>query len=159
MHTRIQSDMLISQNSEPEDDIVARNNRFYVYLKPQGADDSAINRRGNFPGAPQSSSPSRLIERPKWRTGPRRTCWRRTRAAITARRPTNSIALRSSGRSVRWLSILRHSKKERKDEPGPRPARSHPYRPQALFQRQAMPSRACWILGRIRPREARADFQ
>jgi hypothetical protein len=52
MHMRIQSDMLISQNSEPEDDIVARNNRFYVYLKPQGSDDSAIKRRGNFPGAP-----------------------------------------------------------------------------------------------------------
>jgi hypothetical protein len=52
MHMRIQSDMLISQNRQPEDDIVARNNRFYVYLKPQGSDDSAIKRRGNFPGAP-----------------------------------------------------------------------------------------------------------
>jgi hypothetical protein len=52
MHMRIQSDMLISQSSEPEDDIVARNNRFYVYLKPQGSDDAAIKRRGHFPGAP-----------------------------------------------------------------------------------------------------------
>jgi hypothetical protein len=31
-------------------------------------------------------------------------------AVITARLPMNSIGLRSSGRSVRWLSILRHSK-------------------------------------------------
>jgi hypothetical protein len=35
LHMRIQSDMLISQSSEPKDDIVERNNRFYVYLKPQ----------------------------------------------------------------------------------------------------------------------------
>jgi hypothetical protein len=52
MHMRIQSDMLISPSSEPTDDIVERNNRFYVYLKPQGSDDAAIQRRGNFPGAP-----------------------------------------------------------------------------------------------------------
>ena len=37
MHIRIQSDMLISRSSEPKDDIVERNNRFYVYLKPQGS--------------------------------------------------------------------------------------------------------------------------
>ncbi|MGH8322873.1 MAG: hypothetical protein ACRETD_03590, partial [Steroidobacteraceae bacterium] len=36
MHMRIQSDMLISRSSEPKVDIVERNNRFYVYLKPQG---------------------------------------------------------------------------------------------------------------------------
>ncbi|MCI0466632.1 MAG: hypothetical protein L0Y57_06450 [Beijerinckiaceae bacterium] len=50
MHMRIESDMLISSRAEPKDDIVARNNRFYVYLKPQGSDDAAIKRRGNFPG-------------------------------------------------------------------------------------------------------------
>jgi hypothetical protein len=52
MHMRIQSDMLISLSSEPKEDIVARNNRFYVYLKPQNSDDAAIKRRGRFPGAP-----------------------------------------------------------------------------------------------------------
>lgn len=52
MHVLIQSDMLISQSSEPRDDIVERNNRFYVYLKPQGADDAWIKSRSNFPGAP-----------------------------------------------------------------------------------------------------------
>jgi hypothetical protein len=52
MHMRIQSDMLISLSSEPKDDIVARNNRFYVYLKPQNSDDVAIKRRGGFPAAP-----------------------------------------------------------------------------------------------------------
>ena len=52
MHIRIQSDMLITRSSEPKDDIVERNNRFYVYLKPQGSDDAAIKRRSNFPGVP-----------------------------------------------------------------------------------------------------------
>lgn len=52
MHMRIQCDMVISRSSEPKDDIVERNNRFYVYLKPQGSDDAAIKRRSNFPGAP-----------------------------------------------------------------------------------------------------------
>jgi len=52
MHMRIQSDMLISQSNEPKVDIVERNNRFYVYLKPQGSNDAAIQRHGNFPGAP-----------------------------------------------------------------------------------------------------------
>jgi len=52
MHIRIQSDMLISSSSEPKDDIVERNSRFYVYLKPQGSDDAAIKRRSNFPGIP-----------------------------------------------------------------------------------------------------------
>jgi hypothetical protein len=52
MHVRIESDMLISRTSEPTNDIVERNNRFYVYLKPQGADDEAIKRRSRFPGRP-----------------------------------------------------------------------------------------------------------
>jgi hypothetical protein len=50
MHVRIQSDMLISRSSEPKDDIVERDNRFYVYLKPQGSDYVAIRRRSKFPG-------------------------------------------------------------------------------------------------------------
>jgi hypothetical protein len=52
MHVRIDSDMLISRRSQPAQDIVQRNNRFYVYLKPQGADDAAIKRRSNFAGVP-----------------------------------------------------------------------------------------------------------
>lgn len=52
MHVRIDSQMLISRRSAPKDDIVERNNVFYVYLKPQGADDEAIKRRSRFPGTP-----------------------------------------------------------------------------------------------------------
>lgn len=52
MHMRIQSDMLISRESEPKDDIVARANRFNVYLKPRDADDAEIKRRLNFSGSP-----------------------------------------------------------------------------------------------------------
>ena len=52
MHVLVQSDMMISQRSDPADDLVERRNRFYVYLKPQGADDASIQRRSNFPGTP-----------------------------------------------------------------------------------------------------------
>jgi hypothetical protein len=52
MHVRIESPMLISRRSEPEDDIVERANRFYVYLKPHGSDDAAIKQRMNFSGIP-----------------------------------------------------------------------------------------------------------
>lgn len=52
MHVRIENLMLISRSSAPKDDLVERANRFYVYLKPHGADDAAIKQRMNFPGAP-----------------------------------------------------------------------------------------------------------
>ncbi len=52
MHVLIQSDMLISLSATPENDLVERNNRFYVYLKPQGAGDAAIKARNTFPGRP-----------------------------------------------------------------------------------------------------------
>ncbi|MEW6254388.1 MAG: hypothetical protein AB1592_00405 [Pseudomonadota bacterium] len=52
MHVLIQSDMLISLSATPDTDLVARNNRFYVYLKPHGADDAAIKARNAFPGRP-----------------------------------------------------------------------------------------------------------
>lgn len=52
MHVRVNSPMLISRSAEPKDDIVQRNNAFYLYLKPQGADDAAIKRKSNFPGVP-----------------------------------------------------------------------------------------------------------
>jgi hypothetical protein len=52
MHVLVQSDMLISDTSEPKDNLVERNNRFYVYLKPQGADDAWIKNQSNFAGDP-----------------------------------------------------------------------------------------------------------
>lgn len=55
MHVRIDSDVLISRRSEPGDDIIERNNRFDVYLKPQHADDAAIKRLSHFPGLPPVS--------------------------------------------------------------------------------------------------------
>ena len=52
MHVRVESDMLISLSSTPRDDIVERDNRFYVYLKPQNSDDASIKSRTNFAGKP-----------------------------------------------------------------------------------------------------------
>jgi hypothetical protein len=52
MHIRFDNDMLISQRSEPETDIVERDDASYVYLKPPGADDEAIRRRMNSTGPP-----------------------------------------------------------------------------------------------------------
>lgn len=52
MHVRIDSDMLISRRGDPGNDIVERNNRFYVYLKPQDADDATIKQRSHFTGTP-----------------------------------------------------------------------------------------------------------
>jgi len=52
MHIRFQNDMLISQRSEPEDDLVERDDPYYVYLKPFGADDEAIRKRMKYAGAP-----------------------------------------------------------------------------------------------------------
>jgi hypothetical protein len=52
MHIRLANNQLISQRSEPDDDIVERNDRYYVYLKPHGADDEAIRKRMKYPGEP-----------------------------------------------------------------------------------------------------------
>jgi lipoprotein-releasing system ATP-binding protein len=52
MHVRFDSDLLISERSEPTDDIVERNDPYYVYLKPHGADDRSIRERMNYPGTP-----------------------------------------------------------------------------------------------------------
>lgn len=57
MHVRIDSDMLISLSSEPTDDIIERRNRFYIYLKPHGADDEEIRRRSNLKGEPPAFIP------------------------------------------------------------------------------------------------------
>jgi hypothetical protein len=52
MHIRFDSNRLISQRSEPDDDILERSDRNYVYLKPHGADDEAIRKRMKYPGQP-----------------------------------------------------------------------------------------------------------
>jgi hypothetical protein len=52
MHIRFESSSLISRRSEPDDDIVDRTDRTYVYLKPHGADDEAIRKRMKYPGTP-----------------------------------------------------------------------------------------------------------
>lgn len=52
MHVRFDNNMLISQRSEPENDIVERDDASYVYLKPFGADDAAIRERMNSTGTP-----------------------------------------------------------------------------------------------------------
>ena len=52
MHIRFDNDMLISQRSDPEDDIVERDDPYYVYLKPYGADDAAIRKAMKFTSAP-----------------------------------------------------------------------------------------------------------
>ena len=52
MHIRLENNRLISPRSEPDDDIVERNDRYYVYLKPHSADDEAIRKRMKYPGEP-----------------------------------------------------------------------------------------------------------
>lgn len=52
MHVRFTNDMLISPRSQPKDDLVERNDNYYVYLKPQDAADAAILSKLKFPGAP-----------------------------------------------------------------------------------------------------------
>ena len=52
MHIRFEANSLISERSEPDDDIIDRTDRYYVYLKPHGADDNAIRKRMNYKGDP-----------------------------------------------------------------------------------------------------------
>lgn len=52
MHIRFENNRLISQRSQPEDDIVERRDRFYVYLKPHDADNAAIRARMKYAGEP-----------------------------------------------------------------------------------------------------------
>jgi putative ABC transport system ATP-binding protein/macrolide transport system ATP-binding/permease protein/lipoprotein-releasing system ATP-binding protein len=52
MHVRFTNDMLISPRSQPKDDLVERNDSYYVYLKPHDADDKAILSKMKFPGKP-----------------------------------------------------------------------------------------------------------
>jgi len=52
MHIRFESDSLVSERSDPDDDIVDRRDRYYVYLKPRDADDDAIRKRMHIAGDP-----------------------------------------------------------------------------------------------------------
>lgn len=52
MHVRLSNDMLVSPRSQPKDDIVERDDNYYVYLKPHEASDSAILSQVKFPGPP-----------------------------------------------------------------------------------------------------------
>jgi hypothetical protein len=52
MHIRFESTSLVSPRAEPEDDIIDRRDRYYVYLKPHGADDVALRARMKYPGDP-----------------------------------------------------------------------------------------------------------
>ena len=52
MHIRFESVSLVSGRSDPNDDIIERTDRYYVYLKPHGADDEAIRKRMKLQGAP-----------------------------------------------------------------------------------------------------------
>ena len=52
MHIRFETNSLVSERSEPDDDIIDRTDRYYVYLKPHGADDNAIRKRLKTKGDP-----------------------------------------------------------------------------------------------------------
>lgn len=52
MHVRFSNDMLVSPSSQPKDDLIERNDNYYVYLKPHDANDKAIISKMKFPGAP-----------------------------------------------------------------------------------------------------------
>jgi ABC-type lipoprotein export system ATPase subunit len=52
MHVRFSSDMLISPVSQPKDDLIERNDNYYIYLKPHNIDDAVILSKLKFPGAP-----------------------------------------------------------------------------------------------------------
>jgi hypothetical protein len=52
MHMRFQTESLISERSNPDDDIIDRTDRYYIYLKPHGADDDAIRKQMGIRGDP-----------------------------------------------------------------------------------------------------------
>jgi hypothetical protein len=52
MHIRFEISSLVSRRAEPGDDIVERTDRYYVYLKPYGADDEVIRKRMKYAGEP-----------------------------------------------------------------------------------------------------------
>ena len=50
MHMRVTNTMLVSQQSQPEEDLVERIDNYYLYLMPYIADDQEIFRKNSFPG-------------------------------------------------------------------------------------------------------------
>ena len=52
MHVRIQSDLLVSEKAQPGNDVVERRTPYYVYLKPQGANDEDIKARSKSTRTP-----------------------------------------------------------------------------------------------------------
>jgi hypothetical protein len=52
MHIRFETNSLVSERSDPDDDIIDRTDRYYVYLKPHGADDDAIRKQMKIRGDP-----------------------------------------------------------------------------------------------------------
>ena len=52
MHVRFSNDMLVSPQSAPKEELFARNDNYYVYLKPDGVDDATILKDVRFAGAP-----------------------------------------------------------------------------------------------------------
>ncbi len=52
LHVRVDTDLLISQRSQPEDDLIHRSDPYYFYLKPHNADDAEILRHSRYPGPP-----------------------------------------------------------------------------------------------------------
>lgn len=52
MHIRFTNEMLISPRSQPKEDLIARADSYYVYLKPHNADSKAILKALKFPGDP-----------------------------------------------------------------------------------------------------------
>lgn len=52
MHVRVSCGMLLSQQPQPRDDLYERGDAYYVYLKPQSADDAEILRKNGWSGKP-----------------------------------------------------------------------------------------------------------
>jgi lipoprotein-releasing system ATP-binding protein len=52
MHIRFESELLVSLRAEPEEDIKARKDRYYVYLKRTDASDQEIKEKMNYQSDP-----------------------------------------------------------------------------------------------------------
>lgn len=52
MHVRITNDLLVSPSSLPKDDLIERNDSYYVYLKPHNISDEVIAKKLKFAGTP-----------------------------------------------------------------------------------------------------------
>lgn len=52
MHVRITNNMLVSPSSQPREDLIERDDSYYVYLKPHDIDDAKINARMQFAEKP-----------------------------------------------------------------------------------------------------------